>query len=169
MKESHNFTKKELRNRDINYLQPNRFKVVLDNLVLPNVDFTITEIELPDISVPPVTISGGVSKLELYEPADSVKYSDLNFTFLVDEDLKNYTELHNWMLGTTTNPDYVEDGKEKSMSLLINSSHGNVVRKITFNNCKPTALSAIPFNSGNTGTEASTCSVTMSYTSFIIE
>ena len=32
-------------------------------------------------------------------PGDTISFSDLEITFLVDENLENYREIHGWMYG----------------------------------------------------------------------
>ena len=70
-----------------------RFKIVK----LPQVEFFIQTVNLPGISLGQATIP-----TPLYDypvPGDKITYQSLDISFLVDENLNNYKELHDWMTG----------------------------------------------------------------------
>ena len=70
-----------------------RFKIVK----LPQVEFFIQTVNLPGISLGSATIP-----TPLYDypvPGDKITYQSLDISFLVDENLNNYKELHDWMTG----------------------------------------------------------------------
>ena len=70
-----------------------RFKIVK----LPQVEFFIQTVNLPGISLGQATIP-----TPLYDypvPGDKITYQSLDISFLVDENLNNYKELHDWLLG----------------------------------------------------------------------
>ena len=70
-----------------------RFKIVK----LPQVEFFIQTVNLPGISLGSATIP-----TPLYDypvPGDKITYQSLDISFLVDENLNNYKELHDWLLG----------------------------------------------------------------------
>jgi len=60
----------------LDYASPTQFKFNI--LKLPNVEYFCTAINVP---------------------GEKLTYQDLNVTFLVDENLENYRELHNWLTG----------------------------------------------------------------------
>lgn len=168
METTHNLTEPTEKNRDINYLKGNRFQVVMDP-VIKNVDYTVVEFDIPGISTSNPTVNGGVAKTRYLESADTVEYEELSLRFLVDENMNNYKEMHDWILGTVTEEDNLEDGKDKRITILVYSSHNNLVRTVHFENCKPISLSPISFRSGGDGITDSSCSATFTYTSFTIQ
>lgn len=80
---------------NINYLHTNKFKMVFTDL--PNVNFFCTDITVPSISV---------STKELLTPhnnhfvgGNKIDFGDFRITFTVDEDLVNYNEIREWIIG----------------------------------------------------------------------
>ena len=83
----------EITNR--NYLSPTGFKFSLQRS--PGTAFFATEAGIPDIEL-------GIAQQPSYlkdipVPGDTIQYGDLTLKFLVDEALKNYMEIHNWIEG----------------------------------------------------------------------
>lgn len=78
---------------NINFLSPLGFRFMLKRS--PTVNFFCTEINIPSVSVDDVSIPTPFKNFPL--PGNKLNYSDLRITFKVDEDLKNYLEIYNWM------------------------------------------------------------------------
>ena len=78
------------------YADPTKFKFSI--LKLPKVEYFCTQVNLP-----------GVSLADNYEqptpfrniplPGEKLQYEALTITFLVDENLENYQEIHGWLRG----------------------------------------------------------------------
>ena len=77
------------------YASPTQFKFQLSKL--PKVEYFTVACNIPSISL-------GVTKqptplADIPIPGETISFGDLEITFLVDEDLENYREIHGWMYG----------------------------------------------------------------------
>ena len=76
------------------YSQTNQFKVYLPL-------FPITEWFVTRANIPGVTLGQAVQATPFTDMpvvGDKLTYDDFYFTFIVDEQLKNYQEMHNWLV-----------------------------------------------------------------------
>lgn len=149
----------------LTYVNPAGFKLLIDKLKYPNAQYTIQTAALPDM-----TIDGAVyntPQRNIFEAPDKVTYGGFEATFLVDESLVNYTEIHDWMLGMVTQKD---DGvrKMRDMTLQILSSHNNVIKEIQFVDAYPTSLSSLPFDTTITDIQYLVANVSFNYSYFKI-
>jgi len=149
------------RNDQDNFLAPNGFRLVIDNTVYADVQYKVQQASIPSISVEATPSPYGASTL--YSIGDRTNYEPLELTFLVDENLKNYKEIHNWIIGALTANDSSNDGKFKDITLMILSSHNNVVQEIQFAGAFPISLSTLQFDSAAGDIEYLTASVTFQY------
>jgi len=78
--------------------------------------------------------------------------------------MENYLELFNWMHNIINKGD-AEDYKYDA-SLLIMSSHNNMVKTVKFQEIFPTALSTVEFNSQSVDIEYLQADVSFRYTLF---
>ena len=149
------------KNADINFLAPNAFKLVIDNVTYKNVQYLVQSANIPDISLPNANAPGSMRNLGL--SGDKITYSPLELTFLIDENLANYREIHDWILGQLTVNSEFGDGKVRDITLMILSSHNNVIQQIQFVDAYPISLSSIPFEANASDVEYLTASVTFEY------
>ena len=87
-----------------NFLAPVGFKFSLRRA--PGVAFFCNEANIPDM-----TLGEAIQPTYLRDiptPGDKIQFGDLRLRFLVDEDLKNYMEIQNWIRGLG----YPEETKE---------------------------------------------------------
>ena len=149
-------------NADINFLAPNAFKLVIDNVTYKNVQYLVQSANIPDISLAPAPVNSMMRNIG--EHGDKITYSPLELTFLVDETLTNYREIHDWILGQLTKKSEVlADNKLRDITLMIISSHNNVVQEIQFIDAYPTSLSSLPFESNTADVDYLTASVSFEY------
>ena len=88
-----NIINREPSKRD--YASPVQFRFKMTKL--PLVEFFIQSANLPGIS-----LGSAQQNTPLYDipiPGDKITYSSLDLTFIVDENLNNYKEIHDWLLG----------------------------------------------------------------------
>jgi len=97
-----------------------------------------------------------------------VTYSPFTCTFLVDENLENYHEIHDWLVGLVVEPDNRDTRKVRDMTLFVLDSHNNVSREIQFVNAFPTSLSTLDFDAKNTDVQYLVADVTFSYSYYKI-
>ena len=79
----------------MDYASPVQFRFKIAKL--PQVEFFIQTVNLPGISIGEATVP-----TPLYDypvPGDKITYQSLDISFLVDENLNNYKELHDWLSG----------------------------------------------------------------------
>ena len=77
------------------YASPIQFRFKCTKL--PEVEFTCQTANIPGISLGGATQSTPL--LDVPVPGDKLTFGSLDITFLVDENLNNYKEIHDWLLG----------------------------------------------------------------------
>ena len=90
-----------------NFLQPNKFQ--LNFARSPNVQYFCQSLSVPGISmseVPQMT-----PFVDIFVPGEKAIYDLLNITFLVDEELKSWVEIHDWIRAMTFPKEFAEYGK----------------------------------------------------------
>ena len=79
----------------LDYLSPTQFKFSINQL--PKVEFFTTAANIPDISLSDVVIPTPFKPIPVL--GQNLTYGNLSLTFIVDEFLENYRELHEWLTG----------------------------------------------------------------------
>ena len=90
----------------LDYASPIQFRFKMTKL--PNVEFFIQTANIPSISLGSTSISTPLKDIPI--PGDKVSYGSLDVTFLVDENLNNYKELHDWITGLGFPQDHKQFG-----------------------------------------------------------
>ena len=80
---------------DLDYLKPNGFKFQVHNL--PNVSYFCQAANIPAIQLGSPVMPTPLSDIPV--PGDKLSYGDLVIRFLVQENMSNYLELYNWLVG----------------------------------------------------------------------
>ena len=97
-----------LKNRQpskLDYASPTQFKFNI--LKLPKTEYFCTAVNIPGISLAGTPVQQTMLK-DIPLPGDKLNYESLSMTFLVDENLENYQEIHGWLRGLG----FPEDHKE---------------------------------------------------------
>ena len=79
----------------LDYASPTQFKFTINQL--PKVEFFTVSANIPDITLSDVVIPTPFKPIPVL--GQNLTYGNLTITFIVDEFLENYKELHNWMVG----------------------------------------------------------------------
>ena len=79
----------------LDYSSPTQFRFMINQL--PKVQFFTTAANVPPISLGELIIPTPYKDIPLI--GDKVTFENLSISFIVDEYLENYSELHNWMIG----------------------------------------------------------------------
>ena len=79
----------------MDYASPVQFRFKCSKL--PKVEFFCQTANIPGIGLGVADIETPLKNIPL--PGDKVTYQDLSISFLVDENLENYIEMHNWLTG----------------------------------------------------------------------
>ena len=172
----------------VDFARPTQFRFQL--LKIPNVEFFTTNVNVPGISF---TGDAAVNTRfkTIHFMGDTLDFEDLSITFLVNEDLSNYREIHDWMIGIgfPKNNEQFSDamtadaqlnpgepaidtprkssGKpsvlmsDATLTILTNKNNPNL--RVNFKQCFPTSLSGIDYNTQVADAEQLTATVTMKY------
>lgn len=163
-----------------NFLSPVGFLFTLAKY--PKVSFFCNAATIPEISYPSLEQPSYLKQIPV--PATKLTYTPLNLRFLVDEDMTNYTLIHNWLIGvgfpksaeqfakfSEAGPNEPErQGKvdiRKHFSdgtLTILNSNYNPAVKVKFVDLHPIGLSSVEFDATADDIKYFTASVTFDYT-----
>lgn len=77
------------------YASPIQFKFLCSKL--PKVEYFCTSANIPGVSLS--TLNQQTPLKDIMLPADKLNYENLTISFMVDENLENYREIHGWMYG----------------------------------------------------------------------
>jgi len=166
----------QIQNR--NFLSPAGFQFVVSKN--RKIDFFATNANLPTITLGNAVQTSYTKFIDV--PGDIVTYDDLEFSFLVDEDLENYMALHNWItgLGFPESPQQFKDlitddtgnvnlqQQFSDCSLIILNSNYNPKFQVKFIDAYPYSLSSLDFNSQLSGEEFFTATASFKYSVYEI-
>jgi len=169
---------------NFDFARPTQFR--FDLLKIPNTQYHITEVNLPGIA-----FGGDAVMNSRYTSmpfmGDTLDFSPLEIQFLVQENLQNWREIYDWMIGIgfpksptqfenavneATQEGYTEPTNNNlsnpnvltsDATLTILTNKNNPVIQIDFKNMYPTSLSGLTFNTQDTDASPMTSSVTMNY------
>ncbi len=159
-----------------NFLGQTGFRLVMDRL--PTMTYFSQQVSLPTISLSgAVTVSNPVIDYPL--PGEKLTFGDFSVTFRVDEDMKNFLELYNWLvgLGSPESPDQFRRFQNASINqsnlsdgtLIILSSKYNPNIRVKFRGMYPESLSELQFNTTGTDIDYLEATATFKYRDYIIE
>jgi len=157
-----------------NFLSPLGFKFNIKRT--PGLNYFVQSASIPGISIGVATL--GTPFVDL--PFTGVKntYDDLVVTFKVDEELRNYKELFDWMIAISFPDDFTQhqqivnarpgsgDGIFSDATLTVLSSSKNPIVEVNFKNLFPYNLSELKFSSSETDVSYMEVDVTFKYQSF---
>jgi len=86
----------------LDYASPTQFKFGI--IKLPKVEYFCTAANIPGITLGTSSLATPFKDVPM--PGDKLDYDTLNISFLVDENLENYREIHGWMTGLGFPKDY---------------------------------------------------------------
>jgi len=87
-----------------NFLQPNKYQ--LNFARSPNVRYFCQSLSVPGISLSEVPQN--TPFVDVYVPGEKAIYDLLNITFIVDEELQSWLEIHDWIRAMTFPKDFEE-------------------------------------------------------------
>jgi hypothetical protein len=153
-----------------NYLKTNAFKFNVDRC--PTLTYFTQSVSLPGISVSSQQFATKYAT-PINIPSNLAEHGELSVRMIVDEKLRNWKEMYDWIKETVW-LDGTVDGVDpnqyfSSANLLILNSGYNGVVDIEFANVFPTRLGDIPFTSSQTMTEVVVVDVSLSYSGYIVK
>jgi hypothetical protein len=155
-----------------NYFSPLEFVVTVKRL--PNVQFFTQRATIPSVTKQP--IDKPTPFKVLYETGDVVTYSELNLSFIVDEQMNNYIEVFNWIKGLTFPENFdqfknlaeSEDGLRSDISVIVKNSNKNPSIVIDYYDCFPISLSEVLLDTTQSDIIYPEATVTFQYNYFSI-
>ena len=140
---------------NINQLNIVSFEVNFSRL--PNVEYFCQRVNIPAV------ILGEAFQpmpfMNLPVEGDTLSFESMNLSFILDEDMQNYMEIYSWLTALGFPRDYEqfktlkpesEASQYSSMfsdvNIILNTNKSNPNYKVTFNDCFPTSLSSVQFD-----------------------
>jgi len=165
-----------LQNQPINtsFLSPIGFKFQLNNF--PEVNYFCQSATLPGISISAIDVPTPLKTIAM--AGDEVSFEELSIKFIVDENMKNWLSIYDWIigLGFATVEDQVEYGKLRDAgelttdaTLTVLTSNMNAQINFRFRECFPLSLTSIAFDSGGTDIDYVTADVSFRYDVYTVE
>jgi hypothetical protein len=77
----------------LDYSSPTQFRFLINQL--PKVQYFTTACNIPGISLNEATYNTPLKDIPIM--GEKLSYEDLNISFIVDENLENYIEMHEWL------------------------------------------------------------------------
>ena len=168
-------------NKDL--LQSTKFRLIFNNL--PGITYFCQTINLPGVSLSEVPRN--TPFVDLYVPGEKLMYDTLNITFLVDEDLRAWEQLHDWIRALTFPTDFKEYAElpritggafrqypktqpqysDAMFTSYTNKNNPNI--RFQFKDVFPTTLSPILFNAADTADNIITADATFRFSYYNIE
>ena len=146
-----------------NFLAPAGFKMNLD--IFAGVDFFCQSVNLPDISVGYAEAPTRYRSIAL--PASGgVRFGDLRLSFIVDEDMKNYMTIWNWINKNNMAEEMAPDPEYSNAQLQILNSNFNPNIIVIFENIFPIDLTELSFDVGDEQVDYLTASVSFKFTRY---
>lgn len=159
---------------DKNPLGKARFRFVMQRA--PHVEFFSQHVNIPAISTQ--TVDQPTPFVSVPRQGDHLSYDPLILTFLVDENLENYIEIHSWLTGITFPNEFDEyrslatqdkimgEGLESQISIFILNSNMNPYMEVIFRDASPVSLTQLDLDSTLTDEEYLEATAAFQYTSY---
>ena len=172
----------------LDYSSPTQFRFMINQL--PKVQFFTTAANIPDISLGEAVIPTPYKDIPIM--GDKITFGNLDVSFIVDEHLENYIQIHNWLIGigfpknrqqfssfrsdTSNNPtsaktvsvDRVgsatpDKGMYSDATLTILSNKNNPLVEVRFTDIFPVSLSALSYDNAATDVDYLTAQISFRY------
>lgn len=152
---------------NLSTLGVNKHRLIIERI--PTVNYFCQAVPLPGITLGTVTIATSYY-VDYDEASDKIRYDDLDITFSVDEDLKNYQELTTWIKHNAlysqakygVPPSHKKDRiySDAILMLLTNKKNANI--RVRFKRCYPYKLGTLNFDT-RSGDDQGPIEVTASF------
>ena len=171
-----NWYEDQLTNR--NFLSPIGFLFILDKA--RKVSFLCQKAEIPTVELGQVEIpTRGMVPIPV---EGNMRYSEFSIEFIVDEDLRNYMQIHNWMRALGTPQEFKErlvwlnkyadspseDPRFSDATLQVLNNNNQVNFDVVFKDMFPVSLSSLPFDVTGGDNDYFTSTATFRYTLYEI-
>jgi hypothetical protein len=156
-----------------NFLSPIGFQLSVQKL--PHVNYFCTSASIPDINLGQADLENTFIRLPI--PGDKLTFGQLNLSFRVDEDLKNFSEIYNWMQSIGFPDNFAQRApaqraneknttattvySDASLIILTNQYKPNI--EVKFLDMYPVSLGSLDFNVESTDVAYLSGEVTFAY------
>ena len=147
---------------NLNLLNPGNFRVTIDSREFANIEYFCTTAALPALTMNP--IQNDFRNEFAYQPGEVIEYGNFEMEFMVDEDMKNYSEIFNWLLANKDDT----TRKFRDILLSIRTNKSTINKEVRLFDCFPIGLGQLQFTTQDTNVAFITCSVTFQYNKFVI-
>lgn len=137
---------------NINILQPNAFRLLIDRKYFPNLEFFAQSVVHPDVAA--TAAETAFRRTRVPFAADKLEFGEFVANIILDENLNSYTEMFNWVNRLVDQKEIAALDASKAIpptecdiTVSILSSHNNTVRTIKYIDCVPTGLGSIQLES----------------------
>ena len=165
-----------------NLIHPNKFE--LNFARLPNMQYFCQTVTVPGVSLS--EIPKPTPFVDMYIPGEKTIYDLLNVTFMVDEELQAWKEVHDWIRAMTFPKDYSEyqnlanlnryttlgktTGPQYSDATITILSSSNIpLYRFKFYEVFPTSISSFAMSSTDTPDNIITADATFRFTYYDID
>ena len=157
-----------------NFLSPIGFKFQLNNF--PAVNYFCQSATLPGISISAIDVATPLKTIAM--AGDEVSFEELSIKFIVDENMKNWLSIYDWIIGLGFPS---EEGQAKyrklkkdselttDATLTVLTSNMNPQIHFRFQECFRLSLSSIAFDSGGTDIDYVTADASFRYDVYTVE
>jgi len=172
---------------NLSYLAPTQFELLVKKL--PNTKYFATGVNIPSVSVGE-TLQPTRLGVNVKLPGDKILFGEITITFIVDENMENWTELYNWMEGITASTDTEKyrllvgankredqpqdssgdfDQLHSDMTIVVTTAANNPNRYVRIQDAYPSSLGEIAMDTTVAGgLSYVTCTASFQFTSFEI-
>ena len=156
------------------FLSPIGFKFQLNNF--PAVNYFCQSATLPGISISTINVPTPLKNIDI--AGDEVTFEELSIKFIVDENMKNWLSIYDWIVGLGfTTPEDQKEYKKLSEAgeltttaiLTVLTSNMNPQINFVFRECFPLSLTSIAFDSGGTDIDYVTADVSFRYDVYTVQ
>lgn len=161
-------------------LQPNKFQLSFSRS--PHLQYFCQSVSIPGISLSEVPRQ--TPFVDLYSPGEKAIYDVFNVTFLVDEQLKGWLEIHDWIRALTFPEkfeEYLQLGRQSKYtgnpktpqfsdaSLTLLSSANTPTLRFKLIDCFPTSISAFVMSATDSPENIITADATFRFAYYNVE
>ena len=158
------------------FLSPTGFKVQIKKT--PHVNYFVQSASLPSVSLG--TADADTPFIKIPFPGTKLTFGNLQFTFKVDEDMKNYLEIYDWLKAVGFPDNFAQytniagaslasgDGVFSDITMVVLSGVKNPNMEITFYDCFPVDLAGLSSDSTVSDVDYITATVTFANRRFDI-
>lgn len=161
--------------QNLNLLSSTGFKFFIKKL--PTTNFFIQSINVPGMKLAFTEQATPFLNINYY--GDKLVYNDFAISFAVDEDLRNYLELRNWLEGLGRPSSFeqrqkleqkegISEGKRSDCTIIISSNNKNPNIEVQIQDAFPISVTDLTFSSTETTESHLISTATFKYTNIII-